>query len=55
MFLPKLGQHAVDVLIFGGPPRAMLRLEDVILGVVDDLVFGVLGGGGSVDGDAAEN
>jgi hypothetical protein len=33
-FLPKLGQLAVDVLIFGSPLLAVLRRNDVMLGVV---------------------
>jgi len=36
VLLPKLGQLAVDVLIFGSPLLAVLRRKNVILGVVDD-------------------
>jgi hypothetical protein len=39
VFLAKLGQLAVDFLVFNLPPLPVLRIEDVILRIMNDLGF----------------
>lgn len=39
VFLAKLGELPVYVLIFARPARAMLRLEDIVLGIVGNAVL----------------
>ena len=39
VFLAKLGELPVHVLIFARPARAMLRVEDVVLGIVGNAVL----------------
>jgi len=41
-FIAKLGQFGIEILIFDRPTLAVLRIEDVLLGVMDDLGFASL-------------
>ena len=53
VFLPELGELAVEVAVLGGPLLAVLRLEDVVLGIMDDLGLVSLCEGSLVDDQQA--
>ena len=44
----------IDFLILGSPLIAVLRLKDVVFGVMDNLRFGILRDGSLGDSDAAD-